>query len=102
MATVLDPHLSELRDLCRRYAVARLDLFGSATNDSFDPERSDLDFLVEFEDLPPVQYAEAYFSLKESLESLFGRRVDLLTEASLENPYLRARVYQEREQVYAR
>ena len=49
MASVLDAHLAEIPDLCRRFGVARLELFGSAASGAFDPQRSDLDFLVEFD-----------------------------------------------------
>ena len=59
----------EVRALCRRFGVRRLALFGSAARDDFDPERSDLDFLYEFEAKPPGGYADAFFGLKESLES---------------------------------
>ena len=57
---------------------------------------------MEFDELPPARYADAYFALKESLEALFGRPVDLITEAKLENPYFRERVQAERQAVYAR
>lgn len=63
--------------------------------------RSDLDFLVEFGDATPAAYAQAYFSLKEGLEALFGRPVDLVTPINLTNPYFRRRVTAERETVYA-
>jgi predicted nucleotidyltransferase len=102
MANLIEQRRSELIDLCRRSGARRLDVFGSAARGDFDPATSDLDFLVAFDDLPPSQYADAFFELKESLESLFGRPVDLLTEASLENPYFRERVYAERKPVYAR
>ena len=58
--------------LCRRHGARRLDLFGSATRGDFDAQHSDLDFLVEFEDLKPSQYAQAYFNLKEGLERVSG------------------------------
>ena len=99
---VVDQHREQLAELCRRTRAKRLDLFGSAARGDFDPAHSDLDFLVEFEDLPPEQYADAYFTLKQSLEDLFGRPVDLVTAASLENPYFRSRVLAERQLVYAR
>ena len=79
-----------------------LDLFGSATRDDFYAQHSDLDFLVEFEDLEPTQYAQAYFALKEGLERLFERPVDLVTENNLSNPYFRQRVQSERQNLYAR
>jgi predicted nucleotidyltransferase len=102
MDNVIEQRRNELVELCRRFRARRLDVFGSAARGDFDPATSDLDFLVTFDDLPPSQYAHAFFELKESLESLFGRPVDLLTEASLENPYFRERVYAERKPVYAR
>jgi predicted nucleotidyltransferase len=79
-----------------------LDVFGSAVRADFDPLASDLDFLVEFDELDPAKYADAYFELKESLEALFDRPVDLITESSLENPYFRDRIESERRSVYAR
>jgi predicted nucleotidyltransferase len=102
MSNLIEQRRSELMALCRRSGARRLDVFGSAARGDFDPATSDLDFLVAFDDLPPSQYADAFFELKENLESLFGRSVDLLTEASLENPYFRERVYAERKPVYAR
>ena len=102
MPNVINQQRDAVAALCRRAGAWRLDVFGSAVRADFDPATSDLDFLVEFDELPPTKYANAYFSLKESLESLFGRPVDLVTEASLENPYFRDRVYAERKLIYAR
>ena len=102
MTNLVDLHRDEVAALCRRAGARRLDVFGSAVRADFDPATSDLDFLVEFDELPPTKYADAYFALKESLESLFGRQVDLVTDSGLENPYFRARVYAERKLVYAR
>jgi predicted nucleotidyltransferase len=102
MSNPLDQHRSQLADLCRAANVTRLDLFGSAARGEFDATRSDLDFLVEFEDLPPVALARSYLALKEQLEGLFGCPVDLLTTTGLENPYLRRRIQEERLAVYAR
>ena len=59
MASVLDSHLAEIPDLCRRYGVARLELFGSAAGDAFDPQRSDLDFLVAAGSLQNPYFIEA-------------------------------------------
>ena len=102
MTNLIDQYRDQVKALCLRTGARRLDVFGSAVRSDFDPATSDLDFLVEFDDLPPVKYADAYFALKESLEALFGRPVDLITEASLENPYFRERVQAERQPLYAR
>lgn len=100
MASVLDAHLAEIPAICRRYGVSRLELFGSATSDAFDPQRSDLDFLVEF-DADSSGLFDRYFGLKDSLEALYGRRVDLVTGGSLRNPYFVEAVNRSRQLVYA-
>jgi uncharacterized protein len=100
MASVLDAHLAEIPQLCRRYGVSRLELFGSAASGDFDPERSDLDFLVEF-DADSSGLFDRYFGLKESLEALYGRPVDLVTAGSMRNPYFMEAVNRSRQLAYA-
>ena len=89
-----------LISLCERLGVSRLDLFGSAVTGAFDPNRSDLDFIVAFGPLPPGSYAKACFALRMGLEHLFGRPVDLLTDAALVNPYFRHQVRSQRRTLY--
>jgi uncharacterized protein len=101
MIAEIASHREELTELCRRFNVRRLDLFGSAASDDFDAERSDLDFLVEFEPAPPGGYADAFFGLKESLEQLFGRPVDLVAPAAIRNPYFRESVERAKVPLYA-
>ena len=100
MTKLIEQHRNEVIDLCRRYGVRRLELFGSAATGAFEPERSDLDFLVEF-DANPSKLFDRYFGLKESLEALYGRRVDLVTVGSLRNPYFIESVNKTRQLVYA-
>lgn len=101
MNDFVDTRRAEIAELCRRLHVRRLDAFGSAVKGSFDPQSSDLDFLVEFEPLAPAEYADAWFALKEGLEAVFGRPVDLVNPAAIENPYFRESVELSRESVYA-
>jgi predicted nucleotidyltransferase len=75
---LIEAKRSELIDLCDRYGVRRLALFGSVLREDFDPEQSDLDFSVEFSPMAPEEHAAAYFGLLEDLEELFGRRVELV------------------------
>ena len=100
MTSVLDPHLSDIPALCRRYGVTRLELFGSAATAAFDPARSDLDFLVQFDDDSSMLF-DRYFGLKGALEALYGRQVDLVTTGSLQNPYFVEAVNKSRHLVYA-
>jgi len=97
----IEEHRAELMGLCQRHHVLRLSLFGSATRDDFDPQRSDLDFLVDFASLPRGQYADAYFGLLEDLESLFGRPVDLVVASAIKNPYFRQSIDQTKALLYA-
>ena len=85
-------HKAEVEDLCGRFRVRRLELFGSAAVGNYLPGQSDLDFLVEFEPLSPGAYADKYFGLRESLEQLFGTRVDLVVGSAIKNPYFRKSV----------
>jgi len=101
MSPFIDDHHAALVDLCRHYRVRSLAVFGSAARDDFDPDRSDVDLLVEFEPLPSGLYADAYFGLREALESLFGRHVDLVAPSALRNPYIKADVERTRTLVYA-
>jgi hypothetical protein len=90
-----------IADLCRRYHVRRLELFGSAATGAFNPTASDLDFLVEFEDLAPGAYADAYFGLLEELQGIFRRKVDLVVARSVKNPYLLETIRQSKALLYA-
>ena len=101
MNPLIAVHESELVELCRRYHVQRLELFGSATTGRFRPDTSDLDFLVEFRSLTPGEHADAYFGLLFALEDMFQRRIDLVEEGAIENPYFQRIADQSRTPVYA-
>ena len=89
-----------IAEVCRRHGVRRLAVFGSAVTDHFDPESSDVDFLVEFD--PEIQHPfRAYFDLKDELESLLKRPVDLVEAAALRNPYVSASIQRSAEELYA-
>jgi len=98
---VIAARLPEVEELCRALGVRRLDVFGSAVGDSFDPVSSDVDVLVEFDARPGFDHFGSYFALKEGLERIFGRPVDLVSGSGIRNPYFRRRVMETREQLYA-
>jgi predicted nucleotidyltransferase len=68
------------------YDIKTMYVFGSATTGDFN-ETSDIDILISFKEIPYDKYTDNYFELHEKLEELFKRKVDLLTEKSLSNPY---------------
>lgn len=97
-ALVLDREA--IASACRAHGVQRLRLFGSATSDRFNPGRSDVDVLVEFAPGTPDPFG-AYFGLKEDLEGLLGRAVDLVMADAVRNPHFAASVLAGAEELYA-
>ena len=102
MIDLVHKKYDELVELCRRFNVEKLDLFGSAVTGKFNPETSDLDFIIEFEDRKSPGLLGRYLDFAQALESLFGRHVDLLTPRSIRNPFFRAQIDSTREQLYDR
>ena len=89
MTHVLEGHRPELVDLCRKYRVRRLDVFGSAARGDFNEHSSDVNLLVEFDDMPHADRADAYLGFLMAVEALLRRRVDLVELGAVRNPYLR-------------
>lgn len=101
MIPIIAEHAEEVKALCRVRGVLRLEIFGSAATGGYNPEHSDLDFLVEFQDLPAGNYADAFFGLMEDLEQLFHRPVDLVVASAIKNPYFLQSVDRTRQLLYA-
>ena len=97
----VEAHSAELKGLCRRFEVSRLELFGSAATGQFRDGESDLDFLVEFLPMATASFADNYFGLLEGLEELFGRPVDLVVGRAIRNPYFLQSVEETKSLVYA-
>ena len=90
----------QIREICKKYDVKSLSVFGSATSDSFDQSRSDIDFLIEFGDVGIGSYADSYFGLREELEALISRPIDLVIDSAIKNPHFRVTVSQSRQELY--
>jgi predicted nucleotidyltransferase len=101
MQPIVEIQKAQISRLCSRFHVRRLDVFGSAATGDFDPSRSDVDFLVEFDRDSPLKALDSYFGLKEGLEALLGLPVDLVMPAAVRNPYLQASIQRTREPLYA-
>lgn len=102
MIELVEQKRRELLELCRKFQVERLDLFGSAVTGSFQTQSSDLDFIVSFGSPTPGTYLDLYLDFAEALEHLFQHSVDVLTEKSIRNPYFRRRVELTRQTLYER
>ena len=84
---LISQYQNQIRMLCRKHRVSELFAFGSVLGDSFN-EESDIDFVVDFSDVSPEDYADNYFDLKFSRERILKRDVDLLERKAIRNPYL--------------
>ncbi len=98
---VLTIHSDEVRKLCDSIKVNSLFAFGSVTTERFN-EGSDIDFVVDIADKDPLSYSDKYFNLKSQLEQLFKRRIDLLEQKTIKNPYLKAQIDQTKVLVYGK
>ena len=96
----IDSRRADIARVCGQFTVRRLELFGSAAKGAFDPSRSDFDFLVDFGATPWLTPFEQYFGLKESLEALFGRAVDLVMAGVPQNPYFLKSLNESRRLLY--
>lgn len=97
--TPLDQYSRIINDLCKKHKVKRLYAFGSVLTEKFS-EASDVDLMVDFDSIDLQQYADNYFSLKFALEATLHRRVDLLEEKALKNPYFKKAVEGQRQLIY--
>lgn len=100
MHPIIEQHREQLEAACREYAVRRLEVFGSAATGEFNPETSDLDFIVEFIRPGPMNAFRQYFGFQLALEDLFERHVDLVELSCVTNPFLLRQINQHREVVY--
>ncbi len=98
---LIEVNLQRIIDLCRKHKVKSLSVFGSILTDRFN-DRSDVDMLVDFEpiDHNTFDYVSNYFGLRDALELLFNRKVDLIEEKGLRNKYFIANVNRTKQIIY--
>jgi predicted nucleotidyltransferase len=99
MIKLIKKNIPRLKELCQRHKVKTLFLFGSACTAGFS-RKSDIDFLISFENVPLLDYADNFFDLQEALEKLFKRKVDLVVEKSISNPYFKSKIERTRTLIY--
>lgn len=92
--TMLELPVEEIQAACEQNLVQRLELFGSAATDRFDPVTSDYDFLVTFKPMRLDQRADTFFGMLFALEDLLARKIDLVETEAIRNPYFLQRVQQ--------
>lgn len=92
-------HLDAIKTLCQSHRVSRLYAFGSVLTDDFS-EHSDVDLIVDFEEMQLLDYSDNYFDLKFSLEKILERPIDLVEEKAIKNPYFRNAVDRTKRLIY--
>ena len=98
---IIDKNIDQIRDLCDKHKVAKLFVFGSVLSDKFR-KSSDIDLIVDFQDIDLYGYADNYFDLKFALEKILKRNVDLLEDKAISNPYLRKSIDSSKKLLYGR
>lgn len=96
---IVEQNIVKLKELCKTHKVYRLFVFGSVLTEKFDQD-SDIDFIVDFESQTPIEYTDNYFDFKFSLEQLFGRKIDLLENQSINNRFFRESVDKSKKLIY--
>jgi uncharacterized protein len=99
--TLAQPQLDAIAAACREHHVARLHAFGSVLRPDYRPGISDIDLLVEFEDLQPTELVEAYFGLEQQLTESVGVAIDLVMDTAVRNPIVRADIDASKQLIYA-
>ncbi len=102
LSSILKERQFDFLKLCRNHKVDKIYAFGSSITDRFNPEKSDIDIVVKVNIEDPIERGEALISLWDNLEGLFHRRVDLLTEDSIKNPYLKSSIDRTKKLIYDR
>lgn len=101
LVRLLEEKRRPIAELCARRGVARLEAFGSALREDFNPDTSDLDLLVEFQPMEPYARVEAYFGLLDDLRGMFGREIDLVMVGAVKNRYVAQNIQRTKQPLYA-
>ncbi|WP_373522979.1 nucleotidyltransferase family protein [Aquiflexum sp.] len=97
--SIIEKNLDKISDLCNKHKVASLFVFGSVLTDNFK-KSSDIDLLVDFSGVDLYDYADNYFDFKTSMEKLLKRKIDLLEDKAVNNPYLRKSIDASKRLIY--
>lgn len=99
---IISKNWEELMFLIQKYQVEKLYIFGSVLNEKFDFEKSDLDFIVLLNEMPPLEKGENILNFWLDLEKLFQRKIDLITKKKIQNPFLKKSIEQTKMLIYDR
>jgi predicted nucleotidyltransferase len=96
---ISDKNMEQIKEICKKYKVKNFFVFGSVLTDSFSPN-SDIDFIVDFEEKDPIKYTDLYFKLKDKLEKILNRQIDLIEDRAIKNSFFRNEINQSKVLIY--
>ncbi len=100
MNKIIIKNIDKIKNYCKTYKVKELYVIGSATSDKFS-EKSDIDLLIRFDNISIEEYTDNYFTLHKLFQNLFNRKVDLITDKSLSNPFFIQSIENTKKLLYA-
>lgn len=96
---IIERNIGEIKELCVKHKVSNLYVFGSVLTEKFS-ENSDINLMVDFDDMDVFSYADNYFDFKFTLESILNRNVDLLEKKAIKNPFLKKSIDSSKKIIY--
>ena len=102
MIDITDEQMCRVRELCAEYGVVKIELFGSAATDDFDPSRSDVDLVATFGERDVRGFAKRFFAFESAIQAVFAWPVDLLTSSTFDNPFMQRTVDRTIRTIYER
>jgi uncharacterized protein len=100
MNRIIQDNIDSIVKICQKYNVSRLYVFGSVLTDKFSEESSDLDFQVELYPMNVLERGEKLIQFWDELEILYQRKIDLITDQPLRNPYFRKQLERTKQLIY--
>jgi predicted nucleotidyltransferase len=92
-------NIEQIKQICKELSVKNFSVFGSVLTDNFSSD-SDIDFVVDFDEKDPFIYTDLYFQLKEKLEQILNRQIDLIEERGIKNPFFRKEIDESKVVIY--
>lgn len=99
MDLLTDTNINKIKSLCKKHKVREMYIFGSVLTEKFN-KSSDIDLLVDFLPMNALEYTENYYDLKFSLQDIFDRKIDLLEQKALKNPYFIQNINENKKLIY--
>jgi len=100
MDKIIVNNLPAVAELCNKYRICRLYAFGSVLGDNYSPENSDIDLIIELEEMPAIERGENILNFWDAVERIFNKHVDLLTDQPIKNPFLKSEIDKSKRLIY--